>query len=83
VRKPVLVYSQQVLDKAGLTTLSQARRIVSQLPESVQEINAQAVVRILDELGYGTITIATLPIPGVEGAGIPLTIDLDTLVGVS
>ena len=83
VRKPVLVFSQQVLDKAGLTTLGQARRIVSQLPQSAQEINAQAIVRILDELGYGTITIATLPIPGVEGGGIPLTIDLDTLVGAS
>lgn len=81
LRKPVLVRTQLVLDKAGLTTLSEARILIESMPSSPSELISFAWERIAGELGQGDFTVAELPIPGLDGASIPLTLDLSELVG--
>ena len=82
LRKPVVVNSQTVLDKAGMTTLGEARGVLQSLPDSPQALVALLRERVDGMLGTGSFTIAELPIPGLEGVSIPLTIDLSK-VGVS
>lgn len=81
LRKPVLVHSQQVLDKAGLNSLGAARTVIAELPQSIEEIRAVNWERVLGELGMEKLTIAELPIPGLEGVSIPLTIDIAEMLG--
>ncbi len=76
LRKPVIVNSQTVLDKAGMTTLAKARQVLQELPTSPSELVAYLAGKVREKLGSGTYTIAELPIPGLEGVTIPLTIDL-------
>ena len=83
LRKPVLVRSQLVLDQAGMTTLGQARTVIQELPSSADQISSTNWTKIIGELGGGDFTVAELPIPGIDGASIPLTIDLSKLAGAS
>lgn len=79
LRKPVLINSQTVLDKAGYTTVGKAREVLQTLPGSPTELVALLRSLVVEQLGSGPLTIAELPIPGLEGVSIPLTIDLSTL----
>lgn len=79
LRKPVIVNSQTVLDKAGMTTLAKARQVLQTLPTSPSELVGYLTNLVREKLGSGTYTIAELPIPGLEGVSIPLTIDLSKL----
>ena len=83
LRKPVLVNSQTVLDKAGYTTVGTARQVLQELPTSPAELVSYASGRVASLLGSGEFTIAELPIPGLEGVTIPLTIDLSKIGGGS
>jgi hypothetical protein len=84
-RKPVLVHSQQILDKAGegREGLGVAREILQKLPSdgegAARVLLSEAVSRVGDG---GHLTVATISIPGTP-IEIPLTIDLTTLVGAS
>ena len=82
LRKPVLVNSQTVLDKAGLTKVGKARELVETFPSNPDELVAFARSQVADLLGTGPFTIAEVPVPGLEGVSIPLTVDLSKL-GVS
>lgn len=82
LRKPVIVNSQTVLDKAGLSSVGKARQLIESFPSSPGELVAQLREQLLQQLGSGQFTVAELPIPGLEGVSIPLTIDLSK-VGVS
>ena len=79
LRKPVIVNSQTVLDKAGYTSMGKAREVLQQLPTSSEALVVLLSERVTSLLGSGTYTIAELPIPGLEGVTIPLTIDLSKL----
>ena len=79
LRKPVLVNSQTVLDKAGYDKAGQVRSLIQQLPASPEELVTVLRERVWGLLGTGEFTIAELPIPGLEGVSIPLTIDLSEM----
>ena len=79
LRKPVLVNSQTVLDKAGYEKAGQVRTLIQELPGSPQELVAYLKQRVWSLLGGGTFTIAEVPVPGLEGVSIPLTIDLSQM----
>ena len=79
LRKPVIVNSQTVLDKAGLTTLGKARELLQTLPGSSDALVALMREKVAEQLGSGKFTVAELPIPGLEGVSIPLTIDLSKI----
>lgn len=81
LRKPVVINSQTVLDKAGYTSAAKAREVIQQLPTSREALIALLRSRVEEKLGSGTFTVCELPIPGLEGVSIPLTIDLSK-VGV-
>lgn len=83
MRKPVLVYSQKVLDRDGRTALAEARRIVESLPSSCAEIVGINWSVILRELGADKFCVATLPVPGSPDTSVPLIIDVAALVGAS
>lgn len=83
LRKPVLVNSQTVLDKAGYTTAGKAREVLQTLPTTPAELVAYLRGKVVEQLGSGPFTVAELPIPGLEGVTIPLTIDLSTLGVIS
>ena len=83
LRKPVLVNSQTVLDKAGYTTLGKAREVIQQLPTSPEELVALMRSKVQERLGEGPVTVAEIPVPGFEGVKIPLTLDLSRLGAVS
>lgn len=79
LRKPVLVYSQKVLDKAGYSSVGKARELIEALPGSQEELADANWSRVVTALGVGQITIAEVPIPGTEMT-IPLTIDVAKLL---
>lgn len=84
VRKPVLVHSQRVLDKAGegREALGVAREIVQRLPSDgvgAVKVLAQEVSK---QLGGPVFTVAEIDIPGTD-IKIPLTIDISTYLGSS
>ena len=81
LRKPVLVHSQEVLDQAGLSSLGTARVVLEEMPTSVDQIRSVNWERVMGELGVGEVTIAELPVPGLDGVGIPLTIDMGKVMG--
>ncbi|WP_298578915.1 hypothetical protein [uncultured Olegusella sp.] len=81
-RKPVLVHSQEVLDKAGdgREQLSIVREIVQKLPHS-GDAAAQVLAReVASQLGGPIFTVAEIEIPGT-GVKIPLTIDISKYLG--
>lgn len=84
LRKPVLVNSQDVLDKGGLSQLSSVRSLVAALPASGSALDFARAMGywLVDEVGGGAFTVATLEIPGT-GLSIPLTIDLEGLGGAA
>ena len=84
MRKPVLTNSQNVFDKAGLSGLGEARRLIERLPSSGSpaELAAALGVEVRNELGTGAFVVAELPIPGTN-ISIPLSIDIGSLVGAS
>lgn len=79
LRKPVVVNSQDVLDKAGLDGVATVRGLVETIPESGSLADcARALgVWVADEYGP-TVTVAELTIPGTD-VSIPLTIDVSRL----
>lgn len=79
LRKPVIVNSQTVLDRAGMTKVGEVRRLIESMPASPDELVASLRARVAERLGTGEFTIAELPIPGMGGRGIPLTIDLSQM----
>ncbi len=81
LRKPVLINSQTVMDKAGgnFGEFGDFRQVLRNLPSTPGELVALLRSRVLEELGTGEFTIAELTIPGLEGVTIPLTIDLSKL----
>ncbi|OFK23451.1 hypothetical protein [Olsenella sp. HMSC062G07] len=80
LRKPVLVNSQQVLDKAGLSKLRTAREFFQKLPTD-QEGQVRACVELVRrELGDVEFTVAEIPIPGTS-LTVPLKLRLDSLLG--
>lgn len=81
LRKPVLVNSQQVLDRAGLEKVGKVRELVQALPMDPRELLGRCAQMVSDELGDKTFTVAELPVPGMEGTTVPLTIDLGTILG--
>lgn len=83
LRKPVLVNSQTVLDKAGYGKVATARQVLQELPTSPGELVSYLRGRVASLLGSGEFTVAELPVPGLEGVTIPLTIDLSKVGGGS
>ena len=79
LRKPVIVNSQTILDKAGYTTAAKAREVIQTLPTTPEELVAFLREKVREKLGSGPVTIAEVPIPGLEGVSIPLTIDLSQI----
>lgn len=82
LRKPVLVSTEDVLDRAGEDQLARARSLIQSLPDhgSPKEIAGAMGVWVYDQIKDERFTIAELTIPGTE-ITIPLTIDLKTLMG--
>lgn len=79
LRKPVLVNSQQVLDRAGYDKASKAREFIESLPNDREGQVRACMDRVRQELGGLELTVAEIPIPGLEGQSIPLTITLRDL----
>lgn len=81
-RKPVLVHSQEVLDKAGegREALGVAREVLAQLPNDGPGAVQTLAREVSNQLGGPTFTVATITVPGTP-VEIPLTIDLSTLLG--
>lgn len=84
LRRPVLVNTQDVLDKAGLDRVSSVRELLAAVPDSA---SAEDIVRSLGlslsvgEEG-GQLVVAEIPLPGTD-ASIPLSIDLSRLAGAA
>lgn len=80
LRKPVLANSQQVLDAAGVSQAQEVRQLVETLPEDPDQVYGWARGQVASHLGDGgKVTIAEVPIPGLPGVSVPLTIDLTKL----
>lgn len=82
LRKPVLVNTEDVLNKAGEDQLARARSLIQSLPDhgTPKEIANAMGVWVYDQVKDEKYTIAELTIPGTD-ITIPLTIDLKTLLG--
>ncbi len=80
LRKPVLVNSQTIMDKAGNSSAAELRSFLESLPQDPEGQAKACLGRALEELGGAEFTIAEVPIPGVPGMSIPLTIRLDDLL---
>lgn len=83
VRKPVLVNSQEVMDKAGLAKGEQVRRAIESIPASPGELAERLEGEVRSMLGDGEVVLAEVPIPGMGERGVPLVLDLSTLGGVA
>lgn len=81
LRKPVLVNSQTVLDKAGLWRGSEVRELVASLPADSQGQAMIGIEQVRQRFGGKELTIAELPVPGTT-IRIPLTVRLEDLMGV-
>lgn len=84
LRKPVLVSTQDVLDKSGLSQLSSVRSLVAALPSSGSALDFASAMGywLVNEVGGDAFTVARLPVPGTD-LSIPLSIDLAALRGLS
>lgn len=80
LRKPVLVNSQEVLDKAGYSKLGKAREFLESLPPDQEGQVEACKQKIKEELGPLEFTVAEVPIPGT-GMTVPLKIRLSDLLG--
>ncbi len=80
LRKPVLVNSQQVTDKAGETGPIKVRELVQTLPgcRTVGDVVAAVGASINTDESDDEIVVARLPIPGTD-ISIPLSVDLSRL----
>ena len=81
LRKPVLVNSQTVLDRAGLWRGSELRELVASLPADPQGQVRAGIEQVRQRFGGKELTIAELPVPGTA-IKIPLTVSLEDLMGV-
>ena len=81
LRKPVLVNSQTVLDRAGLWRGSEVRELVASLPADSQGQAMIGIEQVRQRFGGKELTIAELPVPGTT-IRIPLTVRLEDLMGV-
>lgn len=80
LRKPVLTNSQHVLDRAGVSKTAEVRSFIQSLPEDNAGIVRACRAELVSILGgMGEVTVAEIPIPGLDGVSIPLTIDLSTI----
>lgn len=80
LRKPVLVNSQTIMDKAGNSSAAELRSFLESLPQDPEGQAKACLSRVLEELGGTEFTIAEVPVPGMPGTSIPLTIRLDDLL---
>jgi hypothetical protein len=80
MRKPVLVNTQEVFGKAGLSGTAKARSMVQSLPDHGTSLEVARAMGLwaYDQVKDRKFTIAELAIPGTD-VTIPLTIDLATL----
>ncbi len=81
-RKPVLVNTQLVLDKAGFSQGAKIREFLLSLPDDPRGQIEVSLQTLRNELGPVEFTVAEVPIPGTEET-IPLTISLDALLGAT
>ena len=83
LRKPVLTNTQNILDRAGISQTAEVRRFVESLPEDEAGIVDACRREVLSILGVdGKFTVAEIPVPGLDGVSIPLTVDLSKVLGV-
>ena len=77
MRKPVLVSTQDVLERAGIEPAGKLRELVQTLPASGSASDVAHAVGIWawDEASGRIQTVAELPIPGT-GSTVPLGVDL-------
>lgn len=82
LRKPALVSTEDVLDRAGNEQVARARQMIQRLPDhgTPQQVAHAMGLWVYDQIKDEKITIAELPIPGTDKA-IPLTIDLHSILG--
>lgn len=84
LRKPVLTNTQNILDAAGLSQGAQIRQFVQEMPTNATEMVQACRENIGSLLGSsGEFTVAEVPIPGLDGVSIPLTINLSQIGGAS
>ena len=81
LRKPVLTNSQYILDKNGGSKIAEVRAFISTLPDDPGEVVDACLSKLGEELGEVDVTVAEIPVPGLEGTSIPLTINLGDLMG--
>ncbi|MDO4797308.1 MAG: hypothetical protein Q4A01_04715 [Coriobacteriales bacterium] len=79
-KKPVLVHTNDVLGRAGLNGLAQARQLVQAVPSHADDVGWAQALGVPTALGGAgdTFTIAELPVPGTN-LSIPLNVDLARL----
>lgn len=80
LRKPVLVGTQEVFDRAGVDGAAKARELVNALPAagSGEDVARALGLWLVDEAKARAFEVAELPVPGTE-LSIPLTVDLSRL----
>lgn len=83
-RKPVLVNTQDVLDKAGVDQAQTVRDLVSRLPDSPSpsDLARLAGAELTREAGGTTLAVTEILVPGTD-ASIPLTVDLAPVAGAT
>jgi hypothetical protein len=82
LRKPVLTNTQNVMDGYGGSRVAEVRQFVESLPEDPEAVLAACREKVREVLGEQDVTIAEIPVPGLDGVSIPLTINLGDLMGV-
>ncbi|MBP3884691.1 MAG: hypothetical protein J6D54_07125 [Olsenella sp.] len=82
LRKPVLTNTQNVMDGYGGSQIAEVRNFVETLPEDPDAVLAACRDKVRETLGQSDVTVAEIPVPGLDGVSIPLTINLGDLMGV-
>lgn len=82
LRRPVLVNTADVLDRAGNDQVARARDMIQRLPDhgTPTEVAHAMGLWVYDQIKDERFTIAELAIPGTD-LTIPLTIDLHSVLG--
>lgn len=82
LRKPVLVSTEDVLDRSGNDQVARARQMIQRLPDrgTPTEVAHAMGLWVYDQIKDEKITVAELAIPGTD-ITIPLTIDLRSILG--
>lgn len=78
-KKPVLVHTQDILDKSGKTQVGEIRDIIVQMPTDADEARAWALNKTEEILGSQEVTIAELKFRDPVPFSIPLTLNLGEL----